>query len=304
MFRNCISRGALASAFLICGLANADESAESERASGPIMLTANKWLDNAGSSFSTAVTINGASLGEFESSREVDVTKHLKPGKNTVTFVVTPKGHGKDNRIEFKIGAVQTSPRTKKRTMRPVLMCFRDDHDWSADDEGVLSHPFGPNPKTPDKKNATVSYSFEYAGCAADVRTVKEGDYILKVQPYFAWNPSVVATVAVNGRSLGSFHGGERELVVTDMLKGGDNDFRVVTEPVSGQLYDIDTTFDLIGPVSYDIEKKEFLGPKVTSFKAMQGWKRNKLSHVLEVEKSGAAKQERMVAFRLESAPK
>jgi hypothetical protein len=254
----------------------------------------------------TEVTINGTSLGDFEASREVDVTNLIKPGNNTVVFATTVKGPAEPhNHIEFKIGAVQVLPRTKQRIIRPLLMAYRSDKDWSATPEGEFTHPFGPNPKTPNKKTVVISYNFDYAGCEGDLREIKEGDYVLKAHSYLAANPSVVPTIAVNGKSLGSFHGGERQMPVTELLKAGDNEIRIASEAVANQLADIDITFDLFGPVTYDIERKEFVGPKVTSLKAMQGWKRNKTSHVLEVAGNpGELKVERVVNFRLESAPK
>jgi len=312
MFRFSLLGGALAAALVLSSSVAADPPADAPKEK--IVMAANRWLDNRDTNLRTEVTINGTSLGAFEGDREVDVTQHVKPGRNTIVFATTPTGAAAgtgsvtthvDNHMEFKIGAVQTQARTKKRVMHPTLISFRNDKDWSVTSDGELTHPFGPNPKTPDKKTVVITYNFEYAGCAADLRAVKEGDYILKCEPYLSANPSVTPTLSMNGKSLGSFHATERALVVTDLLKAGDNEIRIATEASANQLADIDITFEVFGPVSYDVARKEFVGPKVTSFKAMQGWKRNRTTHVLEVSgKPGADKHERTMTFRMESAPK
>jgi hypothetical protein len=309
MFRFSLLGGSLAAALVLSTSVVADPPA-GEPAKEKIVMTAQRHLGGSDTNIKAAVTINGTSLGEFEGDREVDITQYIKPGRNTVVFSNTPTGAASgsghpSNFMNFTIGAVRVMERTKKRVMQPVLLSFRNDKDWSAGSDGELSHPFGPNPKTPDKKTVVITYNFDYAGCAADLRQVKEGDYILKAEPYLSANPSVVPTVSLNGRSLGGFHATERVLVVTDLLKAGDNEIRLATEPVANQLSDVDVTFELFGPVAYDVAKREFIGPKVTSFKAMQGWKRNKSTHVLEVAgKPGAEKHERTINFRLESSPK
>ena len=306
MYRFSLLGGSLATAVVLGVVSTAADPPANETKKAPMVLSAQRYLESTDCNLVTEVTINGESLGNFLASREVDVTKNIKPGRNTIVFATTVKGPAAPhNHMEFKIGPVQTNERKKTRTMRPMLVAFRSDKDWSADDEGEFTHPFGPNPKTPNKKTVVISYNFDYAGCEGDLRDVKEGDYLLKSESYLSANPSVVPTISVNGKSLGSFHAGERSIPVTDLLKAGDNEIRVVSESVANQLADIDITFDLFGPVSYDVAKKEFVGKKVTSFKAMQGWKRNATTHVLEVAgKPGETKYERVITFRMESAPK
>ena len=312
MTRFTLFRGALAAAFVLGtqGFA-ADGDAPKEK----IMLVADRYLHNSDTSIKSEVTINGTSLGAFEGDREVDVTQHLKPGRNTIVFANIPIGAATgtgavatslDNHLNFKIGAVQMSRNKKRLMIQPVLLSFRNDEDWSMTADGEPTHPFGPNPKTPDKKTVVITYNFDYAGCAADLRPMKEGDYVLKVEPYLSSkNPSVVPTISLNGKSLGSFHATHRSIVVTDLLKAGENEFRMAGEAVANQLVDNDITFELLGPVSYDVARKEYIGPKVTSFKAMQGWTRNRTTHVLEVAgRPGAPKYERTINFRLEAAPK
>jgi hypothetical protein len=304
MFRFCSLGTSLGAAVVLSTCVAGDPPQEK------IVLTANRHLDSRDPNIRAEVSINGTSLGMFEGNREVDVSKYVKPGRNTIVFANTPTAAtnqtgSPDNPMHFTLGVVQTLERTKKKVMRPVLLAFRNDKDWSVTSDGEYTHPFGPNPKTPDKKTVVITYNFEFAGAAADLRPIKEGDYVLKCEPYLSANPSVVPTVSINGKSLGSFHATERGIVVTDMLKAGDNEIRVSTEAVANQLADIDVTFDLVGPVTYDVARKEFVGPKVTSFTAMHGWKRNKSTHVLEAGgKPGADKSERTIAFRLESAPK
>lgn len=252
----------------------------------------------------TEMSVNGKSVGKFQSSTQKDISELIKPGRNTIEFSTTPQEPAStDNSLTFRIGQVTTNPKTKKTTMSPILLVVKSDVDWKLNkDTGKYTHPFGPNPKTPSKKTVTLTYNFYYAGLGADRAEVKEGDYLLQSESFFGTNPSVVATVTVNGQSLGSFHGGRRSLVVSDLLKPGDNEIRLETEAVANQLYSNDTGFDIIGPMSYSTAKQEYLGKKVVQFKALEGWTRDKLSGVLHVKnRPGTFKHERTIRFTLDS---
>jgi hypothetical protein len=189
--------------------------------------------------------------------------------------------------------------------MKPVWLTVYNDHDWKLDREsGKFTHPFGPNPKTPARKSVTVTCNFYNAGTAADLAEPKEGDYVFQSATYLSANPSTMATITVNGKSLGSFHGGERSLIVTDLLKPGENEIRLATEAVANELSDNDTRFELLGPMSYNVAKQRFVGKQVVRFSAMEGWTRDRNSGVLHVKgKPDATKHERVIRFTIEGAP-
>ena len=131
---------------------------------------------------------------------------------------------------------------------------------------------------------------------------MKEGDYVLQAESFFSYNPAVVATVTVNGKSLGSFHAGQRSLVVSDLLKPGENEIRLATEAVANQLLDNDISFEILGPMTYNTAKQKFLGKQVVQFKGDEGWTRDKDTGVKHVKgKPGTFTHERTIRFNLEA---
>ena len=118
------------------------------------MIFAQRYVDNQDNALHTEITINGKNLGVFHSSTQRDITGQIKLGANTIAFATTAQEPaGFDNYLEFEIGPVTTNPRTKKTVMKPVLIRYRNSVDWKFDgDTGKYTHPFGPNPKTPEKK--------------------------------------------------------------------------------------------------------------------------------------------------------
>ena len=282
-------------------------AAPARAADEKIMLWVDKHLDNRDCALNTEVTVNGKSLGNFTSAKQVDVTGLMKPGLNAVVFATTPhEPAGGDNHLTFTLGPVATNPRTKKTVMKPVMLTYRNSQDWTLkDDTGTYTHPFGPNPKTPTKKAVTHACNFYYAGSGPDLREPKEGDFVLQAESYLGRNPSVVATVSVNGKTVGSFHGPARSLVVTELLKPGENEIRLTTEAVANQLFDGDTSFEVLGPMTYSTAKEKFLGKQVLRFKAMEGWTRDKTSGVLHVKgKPGTTTYERVIRFNVETLAK
>jgi hypothetical protein len=270
-----------------------------------IMVWVEKFNASYDCSLETELTVNGKSVGKFQSTTQKDISDLIKAGRNTITFTTTPMEPAtNNNQLTFRVGQVTTNPRNKKTTMSPILMVYDNNQDWKLnDDTGKYTHPFGPNPKTPAKKTVTHTYNFYYAGTAADRAEVKEGDYVLQSESFYGYNPSVVATVTVNGTSVGSFHGGQRSLVVTDLLKpGGENEIKLEVEAVANQLLDNDLSFEILGPMTYNTAKQKFLGKMVVQFKGTEGYTRDKDTGVLHLKgKPGTFTHERTVRFSLEA---
>ncbi len=298
-------------ASLITGLAVALASAQDPVKADPpakptekIMVWVEKFFGSYDCALETELTVNGKSVGKFQSSTEKDISDLIKAGRNTVVFTTTPQEPASsDNYLTFRIGEVTTNPKTKKTTMSPILMVVRNDRDWKLnEDKAKFSHPFGPNPKTPAKKSVSLTYNFYYAGLAADRAEIKEGDYVLRGESFFGDNPNVISTVTVNGKSIGSFLGGRRTLVITDLLKPGENEIKLETEAVANQLYDNSSSFEILGPMVYSTAKEKFQGRQVVQFKAMEGWTRDPDTGVLHVKgKPGTFSHERTILFSLEA---
>jgi hypothetical protein len=282
-------------------------AAPARAADEKIMLWVERLTDSHDCALHTEVTVNGKSLGNFTATKQVDVTGVVKPGLNAIAFATTPHEPASfDNHLDFTLGPVTTNPRTKKTVMKPALLLYRSNQDWKLnDDAGTYSHPFGPNPKTPAKKTVTHTYNFYYAGSGPDLAAPKEGDFVLQAESINGRNPSVLATVSVNGKAVGSFHGPARSLVVTDLLKPGENEVRLTTEAVANQLYHNDTRFEILGPMTYSTAKERFLGKPVLRFNAMEGWTQDRTTGVVHVKgKPGVTTYERVIKFNVETMSK
>ena len=259
------------------------------------------------SALKTEMVVNGKSIGVFDSNTQRDISDLIKMGSNTISFTTTPQEPASmAGEVEFQIGPVTTNPKTKKTIMKPVLFRYKNSYDWKLDgDTGKFTHPFGPNPKTPDKKSVTHSYTIDYAGVAAELAEPKEGGYSLQSDTFLGNNASVNSTVSVNGKPLGSFMGGRRSLNVSPLLKAGENEIRLTTEAIANQLHYSDTTFEIIGPLSYSPARSEYLGRKVLKFQALEGWTQDRNSGVVHVKGNpGKTTHERVIRFTLEDAPK
>ena len=255
----------------------------------------------------TEVTLNGKSLGEFQSTTHRDLSGEIRLGTNTISFTTTPQEPaGHENSLSFEIGVVTMDPMTKKSVVKTVLLRYHNNQDWQLNgDTGKYTHPFGPNPKTPDRKSVTHTYTFEYVGAAADLVDRKEGSYFLQVEPMKDRNVSVISTLTLNGKPLGSFLGSRRALDVSRLLKAGENEIKLTTNAVANQLYDNDTQFEIIGPLSYDVAKSKFMGKRVVQFRALEGWARDSKTAQLHVKGSpDKTSYERVIRFTLNEAPK
>ena len=108
--------------------------------------------------------------------------------------------------------------------MSPVLWWLDNGGDWSLDG-GRLRHQLDP-----DAGEVTLSTRVFYAGLDRESAKVGRGDYVLTAQPGSEYyNPSATATVFINGTPLNSFTSQPRQVVITPLLKDGDNELRLVT---------------------------------------------------------------------------
>ncbi|MFQ5732900.1 MAG: hypothetical protein ACE5KM_13230, partial [Planctomycetaceae bacterium] len=88
-------------------------------------------------------------------------------------------------------------------------------------------------------------------------------------------NPSVTATVFINGAGLTTFTAARRQAVITDLLKPGLNEVRLVTEPIRNGVSVNDIRIKILGPADY------YAGAGVTKlrpiawFSANTGWTRD-----------------------------
>ena len=267
-----------------------------------LMLWVSKPHGSGGSFLKSEVLINGQKVGAFENNAQVKVDKYLKKGANLITVKTAPRSPlgDYDRGLYFQVGQVHKEGDREEQVMTPVLWQFPNYEGWQAKD-GKATHDLGP-----DVKEVTNTFTVVYAGCDADKAKTAAGDYVLQGGPTntasFAAAPS---TVIVNGTPLTSFYGSSRQVVLTPYLKKGENKLEITTKRVTESLDGRDYAFNLVGPMEYSVKQKKLIGPKITEFRNLEGWKNDPKTGQLvnsEDPKSDTVKQ--VVTFILEEAPK
>lgn len=246
----------------------------------------------------TEFVINGTTVDIFTSDKVEPVAGQIKDGWNTLVLKTTPQvPASKANGLIFRIGAAQQQGNTI--AVSPVLWRFDNETDWRLEDDGSYSHPLGPGVDSVD-----LTFRVYYAGMEREGGELKAGDYVMLGKPrYASWNSPVVATVWINGTPFNSFAGAERQLIVTDLLKPGKNEIKLVSGRVQNAIKNNDIEFWIGGPAEWSVADRRFNVKPLVQFKAMQGWRQNPKTGQLENPmKAGADEIERMIPFMLKAA--
>jgi Mg-chelatase subunit ChlD len=256
----------------------------------------NGWDNPLHSEFS----INDKTIDIFTSDTFKDIGKNLKEGWNTIAITTRPQEPANDdNKLTFTIGVAQKDAKTRNLTMQVPLWRFDNGTDWKFEG-GKYSHPLGP-----EVKEVTLSFPLYFAGLKEEGAELKAGDYVLVGKSQFGgWNPRITATVSVNGTTLNSFLAGERQIVITPLLKEGKNEIKIISKRVKNAMEKNDIAISVGGPAEWVPAEKKFKVKPVTEAKAMQGWEEDKktgqLVNAVDPESDTI---ERTVPFFLEENP-
>lgn len=258
----------------------------------------NSWENPLHSEF----IVNGETVNIFTAETFEPIQKYIKSGWNEITIKTTPQEPaGSENDLIFRIGPMFRDAKDSARfVMNPVLWKFRNGTDWKLND-GKYSHPLGP-----DVKEVTLSYRLYWAGLEHETAELKEGDYVLQATPvYDSWNSPVAATVFVNGTALNSFLLGDRQIVITPLLKPGKNEVKLVSSRVKNAISENDIKMSVGGPAEWYADRNQFMLKPVNEFKAGQGWtKEAKTGQLISSADANADTIERTIAFMIkESSP-
>ncbi len=243
--------------------------ATADAPAGSMMVFVHQSYSNDNPMFSE-FRVNGTLVDVFTSNRQRPIGKWLQPGWNTISIKTTPQEPANDsNGLGFDIGPGRYDEEQDKLLMEPVLWSFRNDTDWKFQD-GRFAHPLGPA-----VKQVELSYRVYFAGLDQERVPLKNGDYFLSGQASYSNNAPVTATVFVNGTALNSFVLGQRQVVITSLLKPGANDITIVSSRVPNAIADNEITFQVAGPAEYNALGMKFEAKPVVQFKSMEGWQRN-----------------------------
>jgi hypothetical protein len=244
----------------------------------------------------TEFTVNGKTVNIFTSDTIESLEGHLKPGWNTFVLKTTPQEPANSaNGLQFQIGPA--SKKGNKVVVGPVLWEIRNDADWKLKD-GSYSHPLGPG-----IKEVTQTYNLYYAGMDLERTELKAGDYVLQGKPKFSsWTSPVVGTVWINGTPLNSFTLESRQIVITKLLKPGKNEIKLVSGRVSNAIENNDIEFLIGGPAEWNVSENKFTLTPITTFNAMQGWKKDPKSGQLVNQANAQAETiERIIPFMMKT---
>src|SRR5262245_56718107 len=245
------------------------------------------------------LSINGKSIGTFSSDTDRAISEHLQVGWNTITMKTIPQtGATHDNHLIFHVGPVRKAE-DGKRVMGPVIWTWQNGTDWKFDD-GKFTHQLGP-----DTKDVTVTYKLYFAGLDSERRKLGAGDYVLTGdQNYHQSNTPLVATVFVNGQAVTTFLGDRRQVVITPLLRKGENVVRLVSTRVPNAIADNNIKCSVAGPAEYNVTHGRYELAPVIQLDAMNGWKRHpKKGELMNQVKSGEDTIDREIKFTLDHEP-
>lgn len=264
----------------------------------PLSLLVSRQYSTWDNPLHTEFTINGKTVNIFTSETVESLEGHIKPGWNTFVLKTTPQEPANSaNSLQFQVGP--GSKKGNKFVVGPVLWKLRNEADWKLKD-GSYSHPLGPG-----VKEVTHTYNLYYAGMDLERTELKAGDYVLQGKPrYSTWSSPVVGTVWVNGTPLNTFAGESRQIVITKLLKPGKNEIKLVSGRVPNVIVGNDVEFLIGGPAEWNVSENKFTLTPITTFNAMQGWKKDPKSGQLVNQANAQADTiERVIPFMLKMPP-
>eukprot|EP00913_Durusdinium_trenchii_P008797 g8263.t1 len=213
----------------------------------------------------TKLLVNGAPVDTFEDNSQWTIAGKIREGTwnkfELLTSVHQPvKG---SNYLSFGVGPV--SKTTGGERMFPVIWNFNNGDGWELKD-GKYRH------RGHSKSSAPLTFYFYFGNLKNESREPKNDDYVISGRgANTSRNPSVTATIFVNGTPLTTFSSTPRRAVVTDLLKPGYNTIRLVTHRVEGSLADNDIQIRMSGPVAGSDKSRRGL----LWMSALTGWRRN-----------------------------
>jgi hypothetical protein len=248
-------------------------AAEQKFEDGKLYVDVNRRFTNWDNPIHSEFIVNGQTVDIFSSGTYAKIDQYIKEGWNEITIKSSPQEPANaENCLEFSIGPMHVSQKdATKFVMAPILWYFDNGTDWDFKN-GKYIHALGP-----DVKEVTLTYHLYWAGNAFDELPVKKGDYVLNVTRQFTnWNSPVIVSVLVNGTAFTSFLGARRQLNITSLLKHGKNELKIVSHRVKDSIGDNDMKCSIQGPAEWSVAERKFTFKPITTFSAMQGWKKNK----------------------------
>ena len=258
-----------------------------------------KW-DGYENPLHTELRVNGELVSIFTSDTNepiADVIKQESWNEIAVRTVAQYPTNDK-NHLNFYLGVSQRD-KNGKIGWSPLLWQFNNGQGWTLENRR-LRHRLDP-----DIQEVTCKFQVYYGALGYECKKADKGDYVLVGYPRWDnYNPSVTATVEINGIMLSSFALTRRQVVITPFLKNGTNTIRLITKVVENCLETNDTLFEVRGPGEYSVANGKYEFPNIERFNALVGWQRDKSTgQLVPVADANADTFERVIEFELPDIP-
>lgn len=247
----------------------------------------------------SSMTINGEQIGIFSATTRQSIASAFKLGAYNDVEIQTDAMYPASgwNSLNFYLGSAGRDREGNLEMSR--LWWFKNGEDWKFD-EGRLEHA-----REPGASKHSLKLSLYYAGMEYENQELQKGDYVLSGKSQRSNSmSSVTATVYVNGVPLNSFAGLSRDVVITSLLRVGENVIRIETKPVDGQLVDNDIDFAVRGPARYNVSNRNYDVETIVEFGSLVGWKRDEQTgQLVSAEEPGAESIVQTIKFEISTLP-
>lgn len=251
------------------------------------------------SALHSEIFINDQFVDRFTGPTSRPIEKLMKPGWNTITMKTTTNPlYADSNWLEFRVGVAHQDPGTKEMVVDSVLWSFNNHTDWKLQKDNVHHRA------APDAKEASVEFSLYYAADNSADRKLRNGDYILRIDQDYSENPTATLTVSVNGTTLTSFLGQDRQLVITDLLRQGTNEVKIVTNRVRNGMEENNINGFVEGPAVYNPRAEKFIVESLLEFDSITGWEQDETTGLWKNPRvPDADTVEQVLTFTLDEKP-
>jgi hypothetical protein len=227
-------------------------------------------------SLKSQLFLNGKHVGTFTTDARQPLGKYLKKGWNTLTLKTTgiaPPEEDRAGGLRFQVGWV--SKAEKNREQMYVLWSLTNVQGWGVKD-GKVVHRLGP-----DVKEIELPFHLNYQGMKSEKPKVAGGDIVLQAGVYnqdLTTNIRTTVTVFVNGQPLNTFTRQQRQVVITPLLKDGENEIKVVSRRINNIVFDTHNPRPIVvgGPAVYSPREQKYTLREILKIDGMSGWKEDR----------------------------
>ncbi len=243
--------------------------------------------------------INGTSVGVFSDMNALKIGHLLKKGENTIEFRSSPvASSAKDNTMQVSIGEAKLNSDGSSVQMDRVLWSYDNDADWSyqsADGKFVYK-------MNPSAKESTVTAKVMLNGLQCET-PIGHGDFVIEGKYEYSWASPITATIFVNNQPTSSLLNSSRTLVISSLLKPGNNEIKIVSRGVDNSLASDNALNITIGKCKFNPANNSYTMTSIESRNASAGLVRNDDNEFVSKENSSRDYYEQTFTVNIDKLP-